>query len=87
MVRVKAAYLEHLRAQSILVKISLGQTFEGVFSTISNWGGRGRKVIEIDSADRGEIFCWGWVARQDLADLVDDSVTSCTEGLDDFKLD
>lgn len=84
---MKAAYLEHLCAQSVLVKIGLGEAFEGIFSTVSNRGGRGRNVVESDSTDRREIFCRGWVARQDLTDLVDDGVASGAEGLDNLKLD
>ena len=85
--KAKGIYLEHLCTQSVLVKICLGQALEGIFSTVPNRSGRGRNVVEIDSADRGEIFYQGWIARQDLTDLVDDSVTSGTEGLDDLKLD
>ena len=73
-------------AQSILVKIGLGQALEGILTTVLHRGGRG-EIIEIDSADRGKIFGLWWVTRQDLTDLVDDSVTSGTERLDDFELD
>ena len=83
----EGAYLEHLRAQSVLVEIGLGQAFEGVFTTVPNRVRTGGDVIEVDSADRREFFGrWG-AARQDLTDLVDDSVTSGTEGPDDLKLD
>jgi hypothetical protein len=76
-----------LRTQSVLVKIGLGQAFEGIFPTVPNWGETGGNVIEVDSADRREIFCRWWATRQDLTDLVDDSVASGTEGPDDLKLD
>ena len=76
-----------MSAQSILVKIGLGQTFEGIFTTVPHGGGARGEVIEIDGADRREIFGRWRVARQDLTDLVDDSVTSGTESLDDLKLD
>ena len=83
----EGAYLEHLCAQSVLVKVCLGQAFEGVFTAVSHWGGKGRDVIEVDSTDRREIFGWGWVPRQDLTDLVDDSIASGTESPDNLKLD
>jgi len=79
-------YLEHLCAQFILVKIGLGQTFKGVFTTVPHGGWAGY-VIEVNSADQREIFGWWRVARQDLTDLVDNSVTSGAEGPDDLKLD
>jgi hypothetical protein len=78
--------LEHLGTQSVLVKVGLRQAFEGVFTTIPDLGGRVGDVVKIDSADRREIFGLGWIGRQDLTDLVDDSVTSGTEGLDDLEL-
>jgi len=83
----RGAYLEHLGAQSVLVKIGLGQTFEGIFTTVPHRGGAGGDVVEVDSADWREIFGLWRIARQDLTDLVDDSVTSGTEGLDNLKLD
>ena len=86
-VKVKGSYLEHLRTQRVLIKIGLGQTFKGIFTTIFNRGGRRGNVVEVESADRGEIFGLGWVARQDLTDLVDDSIASGTEGPDNLKLD
>ena len=73
----EGAYLKHLRAQSDLVKIGLGQAFEGIFTTV-NQGGIG-KIIEVDSADRREIPDRRWVTGQDLADLVNDDVTSGTD--------
>ena len=76
-----------MRAQSVLVKIGLGQAFEGIFTAVPNRGGTGGDVIEADSADRREIFSRWWAARQDLTDLIDDSVTSGTKGPDDLKLD
>jgi hypothetical protein len=75
-----------LGAQSILVKISLGQAFEGILTTVLHRGGRG-EIIEVDSADRGKIFDLWWVTRQDLTDLVDDSVTPGTERPDNLELD
>jgi hypothetical protein len=50
--KMEGAYLEHLRAQSVLVKICLGQAFESVFTTVPNWGETGGNVIEVDGADR-----------------------------------
>ena len=79
-------YLEHLGTQSVLVKVGLGQTFEGIFTTVPDLGGRVGDVVKVDSADRREIFGLGWIGRQDLTDLVDDSVTSGTEGLDNLEL-
>jgi hypothetical protein len=79
--------LEHLRAQSVLVEIGLGQAFESVFTAVPNRSWTGGDVIKVDGADRREIFgCW-LVPRQDLTDLVDDSVTSGAKGLDNLKLD
>jgi hypothetical protein len=76
-----------LRAQSILVKIGLGQAFEGVFTTVPNRGEQ-EGMSSKSTALIGERSSVGWwVARQDLTDLVDDSVTSGTEGPDDLKLD
>ena len=86
MLELKDAYLKHLRAQSVLVKICLGQAFEGIFTTVTDRGRRG-DVIKIDGADRGQNFGLGWVTGQYLTDLVNDSVTSSTEGLDDLELD
>jgi hypothetical protein len=89
-VKTNRIYLEHLRAKSLHVKIGLGETFKGVFTTVLNRRGRRGDVvdvIEIDSADWGEIFDLGWVAGQDLTDLVDDCITSGTKGPDNFKLD
>ena len=83
----RGTYLEHLGAQSVLVKICLGQTFEGIFTTVPHGGGVGGDVVEVHSADRREIFGLWRIARQDLTDLVDDSVTSSTESLDNLKLD
>lgn len=74
-------------AQSVLVKIGLGQAFESIFTTVPGRDGAGGNVIEVDSADRREIFGRWWIPRQDLTDLVDDCVTSGTEGPDNLKLD
>ena len=84
---MRSAYLEHLRAQGILVKIGLGQAFECIFTTVLDRGWTGGNVIEVDGANRREIFCHWWVPREDLTDLVDDSVASGTEGLYDLELD
>jgi hypothetical protein len=54
--------LEQLRAQCVLVKIGLGQAFEGIFTTVPNRGERGGDIIKVDSADWREIFGQGWVA-------------------------
>lgn len=83
----EGAYLEHLRAQSVLVKICLGQAFESVFTTVLDRSRTGGDVIEVDGADRREIFCHWRIPRQDLADLVDDSVASGAKGLYNLKLD
>jgi hypothetical protein len=85
--KLEGAYLEHLRAQSVLVKIGLGQAFESVFTTIPNRSGKGGDIVKVDSADRREILGRRRVPRQDLTDLVDDGVTSGTEGLDNLELD
>ena len=55
--KTEGAYLEHLRAQSVLVKICLGQAFESVFTTVLDRSRTGGDVIEVDGADRREIFC------------------------------
>jgi hypothetical protein len=79
--------LEHLRAQSFLVKVGLGQTLESVLATIPNRGGTGGDIIKVDGADWWEILGRWRVPRQDLTDLVDDSVTSGTKGPHNLKLD
>ena len=73
--------------QSVLVKVGLGQAFEGIFTAVPGRGGGGGEAVKIDGADRGEIFHIGRITRQDLTDLVDNSVTSGTEGLDNLKLE
>lgn len=73
-------------AQSVLVKIGLGQALEGILTTVLHRDRRG-EIIKVDSADRGKIFDLRWVTRQDLTDLVNDSVTPGTERLDDLELD
>jgi hypothetical protein len=76
-----------LSTQSVLVKVDLGQTFKSVFATVLNLGGGEGDVVKVDSADRREIFGLRWIARQDLADLVNDSVASGTERLDNLEFD
>ena len=82
----RGTYLENSGAQSILVKIGLGQALEGVLTTVLYRGGRG-EVIEVDSVDRGKILGLWWVTREDLTDLVDNSVAPGTESPDDLELD
>ena len=47
----KETHLEHLCAQSVLVKIGLGQAFKSIFTTVPNRGRTGGNVIKVDGAD------------------------------------